>query len=65
MRAEAARLRVCGPDRRRAAKARALRACGAVALLLVAVGLAACGKKGVPEPPPGVPNVYPRPYPRE
>ena len=42
-----------------------LRACGALALLLVALGLADCGKKGSPQPPPGVPNVYPRSYPRE
>jgi len=32
-------------------------------LLLLALPLAACGKKGTPEPPPGVPNTYPRTYP--
>jgi predicted small lipoprotein YifL len=39
---------------------------GAVSLAL-ALGLllAACGKKGLPQPPPGVPNTYPQPYPRE
>jgi Prokaryotic lipoprotein-attachment site len=52
-------------DRRRIGKPRALRACGAVAALLLALGLAGCGKKGPPQPPPGVSNVYPRPYPRE
>jgi hypothetical protein len=65
VRVEDVRLRVCGSYRRRAAKTRALRARGAIVLLLVALGLAACGKKGPPEPPPGVPNVYPRSYPRE
>jgi len=44
---------------------RAVRACGTVALLVMAVGLADCGKKGPPVAPPGVPNVYPRTYPRE
>lgn len=32
-------------------------------LLFVALGLAACAKKGPPEPPPGEPNTYPRTYP--
>jgi predicted small lipoprotein YifL len=27
--------------------------------------LAGCGKKGPPEPPPGEPATYPRPYPSE
>jgi predicted small lipoprotein YifL len=35
----------------------------ALLLLLVAFGLAACGRKGEPQPPPGVPNTYPRVYP--
>jgi predicted small lipoprotein YifL len=34
-------------------------------LLLVAVALAGCGKKGSPQPPPDEPNVFPRTYPRE
>jgi hypothetical protein len=51
--------------RHRAPKRRALRACGTVALLVMAVGLADCGKKGPPVAPPGVPDVYPRTYPRE
>jgi hypothetical protein len=46
--------------RRRIGKSRALRACSAVAALLLAFGLADCGKKGPPQPPPGVPHVYPR-----
>ena len=32
-------------------------------LLVVAVGLAGCGKKGSPQPPPDEPNTYPRTYP--
>ena len=36
-----------------------------VALLLIAVALAGCGKKGNPLPPPGVPDTYPRTYPSE
>jgi predicted small lipoprotein YifL len=27
--------------------------------------IAACGKKGDPEPPPGQPNTYPQHYPNE
>ena len=30
-----------------------------------ALPLAACGKKGAPEPPPGEPNTYPRTYPSQ
>jgi hypothetical protein len=43
----------------------ALPASRTLLLLIVALGLADCGKKGSPQPPPGVPNVYPRSYPRE
>ncbi len=34
-------------------------------VLLVAVLLAGCGKRGNPTPPPDEPNTYPRPYPNE
>ena len=34
-----------------------------VMVLMVAVLLAGCGKKGNPVPPPGEPNTYPRTYP--
>ena len=36
-----------------------------IALLLIAVALAGCGKKGNPQPPPSVPDTYPRTYPSE
>ena len=36
-----------------------------MALLLIAVALVGCGKKGNPQPPPGVPDSYPRTYPSE
>jgi predicted small lipoprotein YifL len=35
------------------------------AILLVVLMLAACGKKGAPQPPPGEPNTYPKTYPKE
>jgi predicted small lipoprotein YifL len=35
------------------------------AMLAVAVALSGCGRKGPPQPPPGVPKTYPQPYPRE
>ncbi|HUZ71850.1 MAG TPA: hypothetical protein VMU87_02585 [Stellaceae bacterium] len=41
------------------------RAALALVVLLLALPLADCGKKGAPEPPPGVPNTYPRTYPHE
>ena len=34
-------------------------------LLLIAGALAGCGRKGMPQPPPGEHNTYPRVYPRE
>lgn len=33
--------------------------------LILALALAGCGKRNAPEPPPGVPDTYPRPYPSE
>ena len=36
-----------------------------VGVVLVAVTLAGCGKKGPPGPPPGVPNTYPTNYPAQ
>jgi predicted small lipoprotein YifL len=35
----------------------------AACLLLVSLTIAGCGKKNPPQPPPGVPNTYPRAYP--
>ena len=35
------------------------------AVLLVALMLTGCGKKGYPSPPPGEPNTYPQPYPKD
>ena len=35
-----------------------------VMVLMVAVLLAGCGKKGNPSPPPDEPNTYPRQYPK-
>jgi hypothetical protein len=34
-----------------------------VAVLLVALALAGCGRKAAPQPPADEPNTYPRPYP--
>jgi predicted small lipoprotein YifL len=36
---------------------------GVLIMLVIAVALAGCGKKGAPQPPPGEPNVFPRTYP--
>ena len=38
---------------------------GTIVLLFVVLALAGCGKKGSPQPPPGVPNTYPRTYPSD
>ena len=38
---------------------------GAIVLLLAVLALTGCGKKGNPQPPPGVPNTYPRTYPSD
>ena len=35
----------------------------ALVVLLIAVALAGCGKKGNPQPPADEPNTYPRTYP--
>ena len=32
-------------------------------VIVVAVALSGCGKKGVPQPPPDAPNTFPRTYP--
>jgi hypothetical protein len=49
--------------------AKRVRAFASVTLCLFLLGLplalAGCGKRNAPEPPPGVPNTYPRPYPSE
>jgi predicted small lipoprotein YifL len=37
----------------------------AVVVVALALALAGCGKRGVPEPPPDVPNTFPRAYPSE
>jgi predicted small lipoprotein YifL len=37
----------------------------ALAVLLIAIALTGCGKKGNPQPPSDVPNTYPRTYPSE
>jgi len=40
---------------------------GAVIFLafVLSLALAGCGKRNAPQPPPDVPNTYPRPYPSE
>lgn len=35
----------------------------ALVIAVLALALAGCGKKGDPQPPPGVPNTYPKIYP--
>jgi predicted small lipoprotein YifL len=36
-----------------------------IVAMALAGSLAACGKKGSPEPPPGKESTYPKPYPSE
>jgi predicted small lipoprotein YifL len=36
-----------------------------VALLALVLSLAACGRKGAPQSPPGEPDTFPRVYPSE
>jgi hypothetical protein len=56
-------LRERGPTTGRRPGGRRVRV--ALCLLLVSLALDGCGKKNPPQPPPGVPNTYPRPYPSE
>jgi hypothetical protein len=37
----------------------------AIVAVILSLALTGCGKKGPPEPPPDVPNTFPRPYPSE
>lgn len=39
--------------------------CCIVLVTGLALALAGCGKKGDPQPPPGISNVYPKIYPHE
>jgi len=43
----------------------ALRAGLALVALVLALALTGCGRRNLPEPPPDVPNTFPRPYPSE
>jgi predicted small lipoprotein YifL len=36
-----------------------------IVAVVLSLALTSCGKRGVPEPPPDVPNTFPRPYPSE
>ncbi len=56
-------LKSFAPSRARRGRRTAL-ILAALMVLAMALPLAACGKKGNPEPPPGAKDeVYPRPYP--
>jgi len=37
----------------------------AIIAVVLSLALTGCGKRGPPEPPPDVPNTFPRPYPSE
>jgi hypothetical protein len=37
----------------------------ALCALILALGLASCGKRNAPQPPPDVPDTFPRTYPSE
>jgi hypothetical protein len=39
--------------------------CIALSVLVLSLALAGCGKRNAPQPPPDVPNTYPRSYPSE
>ena len=39
--------------------------CLTLLLIVACLALAGCGKKGAPQPPPGVPNTYPQNYPQQ
>jgi hypothetical protein len=45
--------------------ARRVRVFAGIALCVLPLALAGCGKRNAPQPPPDVPNTYPRPYPSE
>ena len=36
-----------------------------IVAVVLSLALTGCGKRGVPEPPPDVPNTFPLPYPSE
>ena len=38
---------------------------GALSIEAIPLALTGCGKKGAPQPPPGVPNTYPQNYPAQ
>jgi predicted small lipoprotein YifL len=53
----------CGHCERSEAISLSRRAGVLLFLLVIAVALAGCGKKGAPQPPPDEPNTFPRSYP--
>jgi len=48
-----------------AAPSRKGQVASALVVILIALVIAGCGKKGNPQPQPGVPDTYPRTYPSE